>query len=77
MTRQAAHKPYSGTARLRTALLAGDEYTRIEACEAFGISDSTFRWAVREMRAAGIAVTYREVRGRRNALTRRWRVDPS
>lgn len=67
----------SATLRLRDALLAGERFTRLEACEKFGITGSTFRWTIKRMRDSGIGLAYDEVSGKRNASTRRWRVDES
>lgn len=61
--------------RLRVALLRGETFTRPEACERFEISGSTFRWLLQSMRADGVTLTYEEERGRRNAPTRRWKVE--
>lgn len=62
--------------QLRAALEDGESFTRIEACDRFGMSGATFRWAIR-MRDAGMPLEYEEVRGARNALTRRWKLNPS
>lgn len=61
--------------QLRTALLRGEAFTRPEACERYEITGSTFRWLLRSMRADGVTLSYDEERGRRNAPTRRWKVD--
>jgi hypothetical protein len=65
----------SATKQLRTAFLEGCAFTRPSACDKFNITGSTFRWVVKQMRAEGIPLVYEEVRGRRNASTRRWRVE--
>jgi len=61
--------------QLRAALLRGETFTRPEACERFEINGSTFRWLLRSMRADGVTLSYEEERGRRNAPTRRWKVE--
>lgn len=61
--------------QLRNALLGGEALTRIEACDRFGITGSTFRWVIRAMKKDGIELDFTEERGRRNAPTRRWSVN--
>lgn len=58
--------------RLRLALLEGESFTRIEACERFSISGSTFQWVIKSLRDSGATVEYEELPGRRGTTQRRW-----
>lgn len=60
--------------QVRQALANGDAFTRIEACERFGISGSTFRWLIRSLLDSGAALEFEEVPGRRGSVQRRWKL---
>lgn len=60
--------------QLRDALASGEAFTRLEAIERFGISGSTFRWAIRSLCDEGVPLVYDEVPGRRGSALKRWRI---
>ncbi len=60
--------------QLREAMARGEAFTRLEACDRFGITGSTFRWAIKSMREAGQELDYVEVPGRRGSTLKRWRL---
>lgn len=71
MTRQVTR-----TASLRQALERGAALTRLEACERFGITGSTFRWVIKSMRDQGIEFEVELVSGTRGSTIKRWSVRP-
>lgn len=62
-------------ARLREALLGGRALTRQEAQAEFGISGSTFRWAIERMRNDGVPLDYEVELGHRQSHVKRWSVE--
>lgn len=65
----------NATAAFRAALEAGEALTRHEACERFGITGATFRWAIKSMLENGVPLEYDLVDGRRGSSLKRWRID--
>ena len=64
----------SATAAFRSALESGEALTRLEACERFGITGATFRWAIKRMLDDGVPLEYDLVEGRRGSSLKRWRI---
>jgi hypothetical protein len=64
----------SATGAFREALLAGQSFTRTEACSRFGFNGGTFRWAIKAMLESGVPLEYEIVPGQRGNAARRWRV---
>ena len=62
------------TDEIKQALVDGEALTRVDACERFGITGSTFRWVIKSMREAGVSLEFAEVPGRRGTVQREWRV---
>jgi len=60
--------------QLREAMARGEAFTRLEACERFRITGSTFRWAIKSMRDSGQVLDFKEVPGRRGSVLRQWRL---
>ena len=60
-------------ARLTTALMSGEAFTRVEACERFGITGATFRWIIKSLRDAGAPLAFEVVKGGRGSVAKRWR----
>lgn len=63
--------------QLRDALASGEAFTRLEAERRFGITGSTFRWAIKNLREQGVQLEFEEVLGRRGSTLKRWRMAPA
>lgn len=59
---------------LRVALLNGRSLTRQEAQAEFGISGSTFRWAIERMLQSGVPLKFEIEVGHRQSQVRRWSI---
>jgi len=71
----ATERATTATASFRAALEAGDALTRHEACERFGITGATFRWAIKRMLDDGVPLEFELVAGRRGSSSlKRWRI---
>lgn len=60
--------------QLHQALTRGESFTRVEACERFGITGSTFRWAIKTFRERGAQLQFETEPGRRRSIAKRWRL---
>jgi hypothetical protein len=67
----------NATARLRDALGRGEALTRLEACERFGMTGATFRWAIQSFMHDGDRLEFELVEGRRGTSAKRWRLAPA
>lgn len=60
--------------QVREALQCGAALTRVEACERYGITGSTFRWVIKRLRDDGAPLEFELVEGGRGNVAKRWRM---
>ena len=70
----AADRRGTAASQVREALQRGAALTRVEACERYGITGSTFRWVIKRLRDDGATLEFELVEGGRGSVAKRWRM---